>query len=119
MNTSVFYESVGYMIQPLAMATPPGGKGQPGITSFLPMLLMLMAIFYLLVFRPQQKKQKDQKKMIASIQKGDRVVTAGGIHGLVAGVKENIVLVKVADNVKIEVTKGSIAAVVKKEGATE
>ena len=117
MSTLLFLAGFGGLFQPLAMAPPPGKGGQqPGLGSFLPMIIILVIIFYMLVFRPQQKKQKEQREMIASIKKGDRVVTAGGIHGIVAGVKENIVVVKVADNVKLEVSKNSISAVMKKEG---
>lgn len=79
------------------------------------MIIILVVIFYMLVFRPQQKKQKDHKQLVASIRKGDKVVTAGGIHGIVAGLKETVVVVKIADNVKVEVSRGSISAVIKKE----
>lgn len=101
------------------MAPPAGGGGgqqQPGLTSFLPMIIILVLIFYMLVFRPQQKKQKERDAMVSSLKKGDKVITAGGIHGVVAGLKDNIIVVKIADNVKIEVSKGSISAVTKKEG---
>lgn len=110
--------SMGHAVALLGMAPPPGGAGgqQPGIMQFLPMVVMLVAIFYLLVFRPQQKKQKEQQDMIASLKKGDAIVTAGGIHGVVAGLKEDVVVVKIADNVKIEVSKGSITTVTKKGG---
>ena len=113
---------MGHAVALLGMAPPPGGAGgqQSGVMQFLPMIVMLVAIFYLLVFRPQQKKQKEQKDMIASLKKGDAVITAGGIHAVVAALKDDVVLVKVADNVKIEVSKGSIATVTKKGGeATE
>jgi preprotein translocase subunit YajC len=107
------------LLQPLAMAPPPGKGGQqPGLGSFLPMIIILVIIFYMLVFRPQQKKQKEHGAMLSSIKKGDRVVTAGGIHGVVAGVKENVVVVKISDNVKVDVSKGSISTVIKKEGET-
>lgn len=112
---------IGHAVALLGMAPPPGGAGgqQPGVMQFLPMIVMLVAIFYLLVFRPQQKKQKEQQNMIASLKKGDAIVTAGGIHGMVAGLKDDVVLVKVADNVKIEVSKSSIATVIKKGGEAE
>jgi preprotein translocase subunit YajC len=112
---------MGHAVGLLGMAPPPGGAGgqQPGMMQFLPMIVMLVVIFYLLVFRPQQKKQKEQKEMISSLKKGDTIVTAGGVHGVVAGLKEDVVVVKVADNVKIEVSKGSIAAVTKKGGEAD
>ena len=99
------------------MASPPSGPGgeAPGIMSYLPMIGMLGAIFYLLMFRPQQKKQQEVKELLASLKKGDQVVTSGGMHGVVAGVRDDIVVLKVADNVKIEFSKTAIAAVTKRE----
>lgn len=96
---------------------PPGGAGgdAPGFGSYLPMIAMLVAIFYLMIFRPQQKKQQEQKAMLSSLKKGDQVVTTGGIHGVVAGVRDDVVVLKVADNVKIEFSKAAVAAVVKGE----
>lgn len=119
MNTSILYATAQQSIGPVGMAAPPGGAQgqQPGLISFLPMILMLLAIFYMFVFRPQQKKQKEQKQMLESVKKGDHVVTSGGIHGIVAAVKENVVSIKVADNVKIDFSKTAIAAVYKKEDA--
>jgi len=70
-----------------------------------------------MVFRPQQVKQKEHQKMVNSLEKGDKVVTSGGIHGLVTGVKEKTVYLKIADNVRIEVTRGSISAVEKETKA--
>lgn len=77
---------------------------------FLPIILIFI-IMYFLMFRPQAKKQKELRKMLDSLQKGDRVITIGGILGVVAGLREkdNVVILKVADNVKIEVTKTAIA----------
>jgi len=99
---------------------PPGGAGgeAPGFGSYLPMIAMLVAIFYLMIFRPQQKKQQEQKAMLGSLKKGDQVVTTGGIHGVVAGVRDDVVVLKVADNVKIEFSKSAVAAVVKAEKAS-
>jgi len=65
------------------------------------------------MIRPQKKRQEQQKQLIASLKTGDRVVTNAGIHGLIANVKETTVLVKVADNVKIEIDKSAITNVLK------
>ncbi len=85
------------------------GGGNP-LGFFLPIILIFV-IMYFLMFRPQAKKQKELQKMLNALQKGDRVITIGGILGVVAGVREkdNVVILKVADNVKIEVTKTAIA----------
>ncbi|MFQ5648457.1 MAG: preprotein translocase subunit YajC [bacterium] len=86
----------------------PGGSGLGGL--IVPMLL-IFAIMYFLILRPQAKKQKQHQAMIQAIKQGDRVVTAGGIHGTVAGVKEkdDTLIVKIADNVKVKLSKASIA----------
>jgi preprotein translocase subunit YajC len=80
------------------------------LTSFLPFVFMII-IFYFLLIRPQQKRQKEHQRLLSSLKTGDRVVTSGGIHGLIANVKESTVLLKVADNVKIEVDKSAISNV--------
>jgi preprotein translocase subunit YajC len=87
------------------------GQSNPLVT-FAPLIFMVI-IFYFLLIRPQQKRQKDQQKLLASLKTGDKVVTSSGIHGLIANVKETTFLVKIADNVKIEIEKGSIATVSK------
>lgn len=77
---------------------------------FMPMIL-IFAIMYFLIFRPQAKKQKEQQKMISEIIKGDKVITAGGIYGTVVGVKEKdaILVVEIDKNVKVELSRSSIA----------
>lgn len=72
------------------------------------MIVALFAIFYFLMIRPQQKKQKEIQKYRAGVQKGDKVVTAGGIFGTVRQVKENSFMIEIDKNVCIEVDKGSI-----------
>lgn len=74
-------------------------------------IILIFAIMYFLIFRPQAKKQKLHQAMIQSLKKGDKVVTAGGIYGTIAGIREkdNILIVKIADNVKIEISRSSVA----------
>ena len=83
---------------------------------FLP-LIIIAVLFYFLLIRPQQKKQKEHEKLVSGVKTGDKVVTAGGIHGIVANVKETTFLVKVADNVKIEFDKSAITSLTKAEAA--
>jgi preprotein translocase subunit YajC len=88
-----------------------GGSGQGGgITAFLP-LILIVVVFYFLLIRPQQKRQKDHKVMISALRKGDKVVTNSGMFGTIVGIddQENKVVLKVAENVKIEFLKSSIA----------
>ena len=84
------------------------------ILSFLPLILMF-AIFYFLLIRPQQKKKKEHKGFVDGLQKNQEVVTAGGIHGTVVQVKDESVVVRVADNVRIEFDKSSISRSTKAE----
>ncbi|WP_037571647.1 preprotein translocase subunit YajC [Spirochaeta cellobiosiphila] len=72
---------------------------------------LVFLVFYFLIIRPQNKKQKETKKMIAAIKKGDKVTSIGGIKGIVHTVKEDSVLVTVDDNTKLEFTKGAISDV--------
>jgi len=82
-------------------------------------MLCIFAIFYFLAIRPQSQRQKQAEAMIKSIKTGDRVITASGIHGMVSNVKDTTVIVKIADNVKIEMEKSSVGTVVKRdEGET-
>ena len=89
----------------------PGG----GIGSFFVPLIFIFIIMYFLLFRPQKKRQQEQQRLVAALKTGDRVVTNAGIHGLIANVKETTVMLKVADNVKIEVEKSAVANVLKSE----
>ncbi len=96
-----------------AMA-PGGGEGGGGslITSLMP-LALIFVIMYLLIIRPQQKKQKEHQRMIDALNKGDKIVTNGGVHGTVVGLKEReqTLIVKIADNVKIELSRAAVARV--------
>src|SRR5436309_12293158 len=87
----------------------PGG----GIGSVFVTLIFIFIIMYFVMIRPQKKRREQQQKLITSLKTGDRVVTNGGIHGLISNVKETTVLVKVADNVKIEMDKSAITTVLK------
>jgi len=69
------------------------------------------------LLRPQMKRQKEQEKLISSVKSGDRVVAAGGIYGTVTNIKDAVVVLKVADNVKIEVQRSTITSVEKSEAA--
>lgn len=92
--------------------------GAAGAAGFLslgnPLFLMvaMLAIFYFLLIRPQQKKQKEHKQMLASIQKGDVIFTAGGIHGKVTGLTETTITMEIADRVRIKINRGSIGGLI-------
>ena len=97
-----------------------GGGGLPGVggadMSFIFMMAVLSAIFYFLIFRPQQKKQKETKEMLADLSHGDTVVTSGGIQGKITGLTDNIVTLEIAEKVRVKVLRSHITAVVQKAG---
>ena len=92
------------------MPADPGGAGPSPFGMLLPILGMLV-IFYFLMIRPQQKRQKELQKMLAAIKKGDRVLTASGLYGIVAGIKDDVVVLKIAEDVKVEMLKSAVTAV--------
>ena len=95
--------------------TAQGGQGQAsggaGLLTFAP-LIFLFIIFYFLLIRPQQKRQKQTQQMLAQLGKGDNIITSGGLFGTIAGIKNDKVVVKIAENVKVEVLKSAISSVV-------
>ena len=97
----------------LAQAQSPAPTGPGGGIGFFVPFIFIFIIMYFVMFRPQKKRQEQQQKLIASLKTGDRVITNGGIHGLISNVKETTVIVKVADNVKIEMEKSAVTNVVK------
>ncbi len=94
-------------------AAAPGGFNPSSIVY----IVCISAIFYFLAIRPQSLRQKEQDAMMKSIKTGDRIVTSSGIHGMVSNVKETTVIVKIADNVKIELDKSSVGSVLKRDDA--
>lgn len=89
----------------------PGQDGGPGITMNIILFGSIILIFYFMIIRPQQKRAKERQRMLDSMKKGDKVVTSGGIHGTIAGIDEKIVLVQIADNVKVKLDRSAIAAI--------
>jgi preprotein translocase subunit YajC len=106
-----------FLSAPLLQATAPNSTAQL-LTTFLPFAAVI-AIFYFMVIRPQNKKQKETQKMLNAVKKGDQVVTIGGINGVITSVKENTVIVKVDDNCKIEFSRSAISSVKRDEKASD
>jgi preprotein translocase subunit YajC len=92
-------------------AAASGAEGPSPFSMLLPILGMLL-IFYFLMIRPQQKRQKEVQKMLSAVKKGDRVLTASGLYGTVAGVKDDVLVLQIADNVKVEMVKSAVTGVV-------
>ncbi len=91
-----------------------GQQGGGALIGLWPIILIFV-IFYFLLIRPQQKRQKEHQRMLESLKKGDRVVTSGGIYGTVVGVKDNIIVLKIADNVKVEFAKSAVSHILTRE----
>ena len=92
-----------------AQTAAPAGSG---IVGLLPIVFIFIIAYYVMI-RPQMRRQKEQQRLVSTLKTGDRVVTAAGIHGMITNVKDTTVIVKVADNVKLEMEKSAITNVVK------
>ena len=107
--------SIPVFISSILAETAPG-KGPEGILgSPLMMMGIMVVMFYFLLIRPQQQQKKQMASRIAALQSGDKVVTSSGIHGIVHNVKEQTVMIKVAEGTMLEFDKSAVAAVHKKD----
>jgi len=97
------------------MGKAPGNGGGPDF-SFMIVMAILFAIFYFLLIRPQQKKQKELKEMLDNLAHGDIVITTGGIHGKVTALTDTVVTLEIADKVRIKVSRNFIGGVLQKAG---
>jgi len=97
-----------------AMA-PQGGEGGGGLVSTLIMFGAIFLIFYFMIIRPQQKRAKEKEKLLSNLEKGDKVVTNGGIHGVIAGLEEKTALLMVSENTKIKIDRTAIVTVLAKK----
>jgi preprotein translocase subunit YajC len=101
----------------IAMAPPPqGGDAQSSLISTLVMFALIIGIFYFLILRPQQKRQKERQRLLDTVKKGDKVVTSGGVYATVAGLDEKTVLLQIADNVKVKFDRGAISTIIHEGG---
>lgn len=101
------------MLNAYAQAAGAGSQqaGSP-LVSLMP-IVIIFVIFYFLLIRPQKKSQEDHRKMVSALKKNDEVITSGGIHGTIVNVKEGSVVLRIDDNVKIEVQKSAIGTLKK------
>jgi len=96
-----------------AVGMPPGGGAGAGSAggmfgALAPLLLMFL-VFYFLLIRPQQKRAKQHRDFLTALEKGDEVITSGGLHGKVTGITDNVVTLEIADKVRIKIQKANIA----------
>lgn len=84
------------------------GSTAGSLIQFVP-LILIFAIFYFILVVPMRKRQKAHQELLRALKKGDRVVTTGGLHGVIAAVQENVVVLKLADNLKVKVSRSAVA----------
>ncbi len=101
------------------MGQPQGGNPTDSLISTLIMFALIIGIFYFMILRPQQKRQKERQKMLDAVKKGDKVVTAGGMHGTVAGLDEKTLLLQIADNVKVKLDRSAVTTIVREGESLE
>ena len=89
-----------------------GGGAGGGLSTFLPLILMFVVFYFLLIF-PQQKKSKAHRALLANLQKGETVVTNGGLYGTITGITDTVVTLEIAEKVRIKIARSSISGVVK------
>lgn len=105
------------MNQLLIAMAPQGGDGGGGLVSTLIMFGAIFLIFYFMIIRPQQKRSKEREKLLSNLEKGDKVVTNGGIHGIISGLEEKTALLQIGDNVKIKIERSAITTVLDKKNS--
>jgi preprotein translocase subunit YajC len=97
------------MFDQIVYAMAPGGEGgTQGFGMFLP-LILLFGIFYFLMIRPQQKRQKEHKALLSNLRKGDQVITAGGLYGRITGLTDAVVTLEIAEKVRVKVARSQIS----------
>ena len=102
-----------------AMGGAPGGGSTGGFGDWGFMITMgvIFVIFYFLLIRPQQKKQKELKALLDNLAYGDTVMTSGGIHGKITGLADAVVTLEIADKVRIKISRSAVASIIQKAGA--
>jgi len=95
-------------------SAPGGGGGQSQLLSFLPIILIFV-VFYFLLIRPQQKRAKEHKNLLTNLKEGDQILTSGGIYGRITGIRDDKITLEISDKVRVKVSRGHIAGVVKQE----
>jgi len=111
--TNLASQLTGWAAQ-IAMA--PTGEGGGGLVPMLVLMGILVAVWYFLIIGPERKRRKKLQEMIGSLKSGDKIVTVGGIHGTVSGVTEKTIILRIADQIKIEVSRQAVGTVVQPEG---
>lgn len=109
------FESIAYAMGAQGASGQPAGSGFSGLF----MMVIIFGIFYFILIRPQQKKMKEHKKMVEELKKGDKIVTQGGIYGMVENAGPNTLTVKIAEGTKVKIARSSVATVLTEEEANK
>lgn len=107
------YPAIDGLVSLIAMGQQGEGGGE--LVSTLIMFGAIFLIFYFMIIRPQQKRSKERQKLLDNLEKGDKVVTSGGIHGIISGIDEKTVLLQISDNLKVKVERSAINSVLSKK----
>ncbi|WP_440111971.1 preprotein translocase subunit YajC [Paenibacillus sp. QZ-Y1] len=99
--------------------TATGTQAGGGIVSLIVPLVLMVAIFYFLMIRPQNKKQKQRNAMLGQLKKGDKIVTIGGLHGTIAEITDDVVVLRVNDVTKLTFDRNAISSAVNRETTVE
>lgn len=112
------FSTVSAYLVPLAQA--PGGQGPGGLfgSPIIPLVLFLVIMYFLLI-RPQNKKMKDHRELLTRLKAGDNIVTSGGIHGTITGVKENELQIRIAENVEITLARAAVSRLIEESEGSE
>jgi len=92
-----------------------GASGQGGGFGAMVPLILMFAIFYFLLIRPQQKKQKAHRQLLGDLKKGDRVITSGGLYGRITGLTDTVVTLEISEKVRVKVGRGNIAGLTRSD----
>jgi preprotein translocase subunit YajC len=87
-----------------------GGGGAGGLLGFVLPFAALLLLMYALVIRPQQRQQREHRTMLAQVQRGDLIVTSGGLHGKVTGISDDVLTVEIAERVRVKISKSAISS---------
>lgn len=114
-----FIGNLSFALQEAGAQAQDGGFGGSPLVSYLLLFAVLGAVMYFMLIRPEKKRRQKMQGMINELKPGDKIITIGGIHGTVSGVTDKAVVVRIADQVKIEITKQAVGTVVTPETESE
>jgi preprotein translocase subunit YajC len=113
----MIFAGLAYAAEAFAQDAAGGIAGLFNLSNPMFLMIAMLAIFYFLLIRPQQKRQKEQKQMLANLQKGDTIFTAGGLRGKITGLDENVLTIEIADRVRVKVNRSAVGGLISKSEA--